>query len=175
MNETEGRWLIGESGKMEYVNNKYNPGMLKLFDEIALNALDQSKESSRVTNIDITVTPDSVSIYNNGPGIPIKIHKVHNVYVPELIFSQFLTSTSYNLDDKRLKAGLNGLGAKITSTLSTMFRVETVSGGLKYTQTFLNNMEIIEPPVIENTTEEEHTEDYIHTRYETIQDQEDHI
>jgi len=38
--------------------------------------------------IKITIKPEEnmISIWNNGKGIPITIHKVHKVYVPEMIF-----------------------------------------------------------------------------------------
>ena len=43
----------------------------------------------------------SVSVYNNGRGIPVQMHKEYNMYVPELIFGNLLTSSNY--DDKEKK------------------------------------------------------------------------
>lgn len=142
-------WVV-EDSKMVKKNLMYNPGILKLFDEIVMNATDHARDND-VTEIRVTVSSDEISVYNNGPGIPIVKHSEHQVYIPELIFTQFLTSTNYDDDEKRLKAGLNGLGAKITSAFSTKFQVETVSKGQIYTQSYLNNLSIIEPPVIKST------------------------
>ena len=36
--------------------------------------------------IEINKEEGLISVWNNGTGIPIEIHKEHNVYVPELIF-----------------------------------------------------------------------------------------
>jgi DNA topoisomerase-2 len=141
-------------------NLKYNPGILKLFDEITMNALDQSREHpNEVTEIRITIdiVKGMISVFNNGPGIPIVIHKEHKVYIPELIFSQFLTSTNYNDNEKRIKAGLNGLGAKITSTFSTFFQIETVNNGMIYQQNFTDNLSVIEKPLIEKTKKKDYT------------------
>lgn len=35
-------------------------------------------------------------VENTGTGIPIQIHKQHNIYVPELIFGKMLTSSNYD-------------------------------------------------------------------------------
>lgn len=156
--EIDDVWIINEQTKqMEKKGLKYNPGILKLFDEIILNALDQFHETQLVTKIDVNVTSDMVSIRNDGPGIPIVRHKEHNVYIPELIFSQFLTSTNYNDDQKRIKSGLNGLGAKITSTFSKMFQIETASNGQIYQQNFLDNLTTIEEPKIVKTKSKDYT------------------
>lgn len=103
--EVDDVWVLSNDSKMEKKGLKYNPGILKLFDEIILNALDQFHETGKVTEIDVSVTDDKISIRNDGPGIPIVKHKEHGVYIPELIFSQFLTSTNYNDDQKRIKSG----------------------------------------------------------------------
>ena len=37
-----------------------------------------------------------ISVWNNGQGIPIEIHKEHKIYVPELIFGHLLTGSNYD-------------------------------------------------------------------------------
>lgn len=39
----------------------------------------------------------SLSVWNNGAGIPVVIHKEHQIYVPELIFGNLLTGTAHHL------------------------------------------------------------------------------
>jgi DNA topoisomerase-2 len=74
-----------------------------------------------------------ISVYNNGKGIPIEIHKMSNVYVPEMLFGQLMTSSNYNSRKK-----FRGIGAKITNLFSTQFTVETTDTTQKkrYIQTF---------------------------------------
>ena len=159
----EETWVVetNASGNDKMVNKgiRYNPGILKLFDEIILNALDHYQETKAVTKINIVVDKSSglISVYNDGPGIPVVKHKEHNVYIPEMIFSQFLTSTNYDDTKERLKAGLNGYGAKITSTFSKLFQVETVCDNMLYQQNFLENLSIIEPPVIKKLKSKDYT------------------
>lgn len=44
----------------------------------------------------------SITIWNNGRGIPVEIHKEEQVYVPELIFGHLLTSSNYDDDEKKV-------------------------------------------------------------------------
>lgn len=44
----------------------------------------------------------SITIWNNGHGVPVDIHKEENVYVPELIFGHLLTSSNYDDDEKKV-------------------------------------------------------------------------
>ena len=39
--------------------------------------------------IDIDQQKGEISVWNNGKGVPIEIHKEHNVYVPEMIFGKY--------------------------------------------------------------------------------------
>lgn len=151
---------IQEQGKMLKKNMMYNPGILKLFDEIVLNAADQARNHlGKVTEIKVTIDEKKgfISVYNNGPGIDIAEHDEYKVYIPEMIFCQFLTSTNYDDEKERFTAGTNGIGAKITSTYSKIFMIETVNQGKSYTQVIKDNLDVIEKPVIKNTKEKSFT------------------
>lgn len=45
---------------------------------------------------------NTISVWNNGKGIPVVEHKVEKVYVPALIFGQLLTSSNYDDDEKKV-------------------------------------------------------------------------
>lgn len=45
---------------------------------------------------------NTISIWNNGKGIPVVEHKVEKVFVPALIFGQLLTSSNYDDDEKKV-------------------------------------------------------------------------
>lgn len=42
--------------------------------------------------VEINKEQNRISVENDGEGIPVEIHKKHNIYVPELIFGHLLTS-----------------------------------------------------------------------------------
>jgi DNA topoisomerase-2 len=91
-----------------------------------------------------------ISIFNNGNGIPITMHKDENCYVPELIFGHLLTSSNYDDNEKKVTGGRNGYGAKLCNIFSTEFTVETgdKERKLKYKQVFKKNMSVTGKPII---------------------------
>lgn len=48
----------------------------------------------------------SITVFNNGRGIPIEIHKKEGVWIPELIFGHLLTSSNYDDDEKKVRSYL---------------------------------------------------------------------
>src|SRR5436853_2647029 len=98
--------------------------------------------------VNIDKEEGKISIYNNGKGIPVEIHKEENVWVPELIFGHLLTSSNYDDSDKKVTGGRNGYGAKLANIFSTEFIVETTdsTAGKRYRQTFKDNMSVTEKP-----------------------------
>jgi len=157
---TSEQWILNVEGT-HIINKivKWNPGIYKLFDEIVTNASDECQRNLAVKNIkvNIDIKNNSISVSNDGSGIPIEIHKEHQIYVPELIFGNLLSSSNYDDSKNRTTGGLNGLGAKLSNIYSTEFIVETVSSGQKYHQVFNKNMSEINKPTITKTKEKDYT------------------
>ena len=100
--ETSEQWILNNDGdKIISKFVKWNPGIYKIFDEIITNCSDECQRSELVKNIVITINENTISIYNDGSGIPIELHKEHNIYVPELIFGNLLSSSNYNDSKKK--------------------------------------------------------------------------
>ena len=51
---------------------------------------------------DLVQEVNSITVWNNGDGVPVEIHKDEKVYVPELIFGHLLTSSNYNDSQKKV-------------------------------------------------------------------------
>ena len=154
---TDHAWILDNQKMIDKILT-YNPGIVQLYDELICNAGDHAQENpGKVKDIKITVDEDSVSVMNDGPGIPIEIHKDYNIYVPELIFTNFLTSSNYDDNEKRLKGGMNGLGAKLVAAYSTKFIIETVCKGKKYTQVCEDNLSNIKKPKIASSKKSDYT------------------
>jgi DNA topoisomerase-2 len=142
-------WIYSsELDKIVEKEINYSPGLYKIFDEIIVNAGDRVQEDSTCNIIKVTINSDTntISVWNNGLGIPVKMHQEHNLYVPSLIFGELLTGSNYDDDRERTTGGRNGYGAKLANIYSTFFSVETVDSDekLKFYQEFKNNMSIKE-------------------------------
>jgi DNA topoisomerase-2 len=100
---------------------------IKLIDEILVNAADNIQRDKKTTTIKVTIDQkqNRISVWNNGKGIPIEMHKDHGCYVPELVFGHLLTSSNYDDKQKKVTGGRNGYGAKLTNIFSKRFTVET--------------------------------------------------
>ena len=156
-------WIMNETNdKIIEKNINYVPGLFKLFDEGIVNCRDhvvrmQSKIEAKVENslpvtyIDISIQEDgTIIMINDGNGIDVVKHPEYNTWVPELIFGHLRTSTNYNKEEKKIVGGKNGFGFKLVLIWSTYGSIETVDHirGLKYTQEFKNNLDVICPPKI---------------------------
>ena len=152
--KTSDCWIINYENKAELKEITWNPGIYKLFDEIITNAADEIQRDKSVNCIKVEIDDSGyMSVFNNS-GIPIELHPEYKIYIPELLFANLLSSSNFDDTQKRTTGGLNGLGAKLTAIFSQEFTVETCKDGKKYTQTFKNNLSIIEKPKITSSTKE---------------------
>lgn len=135
---------------------EYVPALYKCFDEVIVNSLDQSirlKEDIRkgvedvkpVKTIRVNIDKESgrIEVYNDGNGIDIIKHTDYNdMWVPQLIFGELLTSSNYDQNEERKLAGTHGIGSKIANIFSKEFIVETVDHRrqLMFSQRFYDNM-----------------------------------
>ena len=118
----------------------FNPGLLKLFDEIIMNSIDESKrEGSKLNIIKVDIEDGNISIHDNG-GIPVKKHPKYNEWVPEMIFSNLKSGSNFDDDESREGAGTNGVGSVLANIYSTKFKISTCDGTNKFVQTFSDNM-----------------------------------
>lgn len=119
----------------------FNPAFLKLFDEILLNAVDESqRDNSKLNTIKIFIDnkKSMIGIEDNG-GIPVVLHKEHNEYVPEMIFGHLMAGSNFDDSEDRKVAGTHGEGATLTNIFSSKFKVETDDGKKNFSIEWKNN------------------------------------
>ena len=135
---TSNEWIL-EDGAYQKYELTYNPGFLKLFDEIISNSVDEHKRSGKINTIKVTTTADTITVWDNG-GIPVVQHPDHKVWIPELIFSNLRAGSNFNDEEGRTVAGTNGVGASLVNIFSKKFIIDTADGKNRLLQTFTNNM-----------------------------------
>lgn len=135
------KWIV-EDDKMIQKEVTYNPGLLKIFDEIVTNSVDESKRAGSKLNtvkVNIDRATNYINIWDNG-GIPVVKHTQHKEWIPEMIFSNLKAGSNFNDEEQRTGAGTNGVGSTLTNIYSKEFTVTTCDGANHFTQTFSNNM-----------------------------------
>jgi len=167
----ESRWVWNTTKQgMEWRTVRFCPGFLKIFDEILVNALDHRvRQNGRLTtvtdavpvkHIDVTLTPERITLKNDGDGIPVEHHADTGLWAPELIFGHLLTSSNYDKEEEKTVGGKNGYGAKLSNIFSRSFTIETVDHRQKkkYSQTWTSNMSVVEKPKVSASSAKPYTE-----------------
>lgn len=155
---TANKWIV-EEGKMAQREITYNPGFLKIFDEIVTNSVDESKREGSKLNtvkIDLDRKTNKVTIWDNG-GIPVVKNTEHDEWIPEMVFSNLKAGSNFDDTEERSWAGTNGVGSTITNIYSKEFKISTCDGKNSFKQTFSNNMRERTQPVIKKA-KANHTE-----------------
>ena len=129
----------GTSVKIVEVN--YNPGFIKLFDEIVSNSVDEHRRNPKLNEIRVTINLDNsgISVWDNG-GIPVQKHPVHKEWIPEMLFSNLKSGSNFDDSEQRTVAGTNGVGAVLANIFSKKFSISTCDGKNRFDQTFTDNM-----------------------------------
>ncbi|CRH03817.1 DNA topoisomerase II, putative [Plasmodium relictum] len=155
---TQFLWVWNKNkNRMIQKNITYVPGLYKIFDEIIVNAADvKAREKNKCENpmtcikIEVNRENNKISVFNDGEGIPVEMHKEMNIYVPHMIFGELLTSDNYDDEEDRITGGRNGFGAKLTNIFSKEFIVQCGDAKRKkeFKMTWTNNMSKFSEPQI---------------------------
>lgn len=137
----------------------YAPGLYKIFDEILVNAADNYQRDPKMKYIKVNIDKENntITVENDGDGIPVEIHEKHKKYVPELIFGDLLTGSNFDDTVNKVTGGRNGLGAKLANIYSLEFTVETVQKNKKFKQTYYDNMKRRTKPEVSTIRHRDYT------------------
>lgn len=90
----------------------------------------------------------SLSVIDNGRGMPADIHPKHGVSGVELIMTRLHAGAKFSGKNYRFSGGLHGVGISVTNALSTAMTVEVCQGGKQYCMTFADGNKQSELKVI---------------------------
>ena len=121
----------------EYRESVTTPALLKLFQEGLDNPIDVAIVSKSQIKIDIKVTKNYIQIKDNGHGIP-SIKHAGNWQAWDA-FCDYNTSSNYDEAKGQGQKGVNGIGVKLCTTLSTKMIVDSDDGKKKIFITATDN------------------------------------
>jgi DNA topoisomerase-2 len=142
--------LFDLEGKLAPWKFTLSPIFMKLVDELVVNALDASVKDERLRNIRIDFSDGTLTVYNDGMGIPVQKFKDTDRYIPEVIFTELNAGSNFDDVGKRFSGGRNGVGASCANIWSQSFAVEVrdAASGLSFEQRFEDNMGARSVPVV---------------------------
>ena len=112
-----------------YIGGTGIKGMHHLLWEIVDNSIDEiaNGHGSKIT---VTIYEDgSISVLDNGRGIPVDIHKQMKVSGAEVIFTQLHAGGKFDGENYKFSGGLHGVGAAVTNALSEYCEVTVFKDG----------------------------------------------
>ncbi len=126
---------------------KKRPGMYTeterpnhLVQEVMDNSVDEAV-SGYATQINVTLHSDgSVSVEDNGRGIPVDIHPKEGSPAVEVILTKLHAGGKFSNDSYQFSGGLHGVGVSVVNALSSKFEVWIKRGGKHYYMEFKSSI-----------------------------------
>ena len=119
-----------------YIGSTGSRGLHHLLWEIIDNSIDEAANGF-ATDISITINEDSsVTVEDNGRGIPTGIHPELKISGVEVVFTQLHAGGKFNNKSYAFSGGLHGVGASVVNALSKWLKCEVFQGGYRYVQEF---------------------------------------
>ena len=120
-----------------YIGSTDSRGLMHCLWEIIDNAVDEALEGY-CDHIEVVLHPDhSVSVADNGRGIPVDTVKSVGLSGVEVVFTKLHAGGKFGGSSYSSAGGLHGVGASVVNALSARLDVQVARGGKRYQMSFL--------------------------------------
>ena len=115
-----------------YIGSTGSRGLHHMLWEIVDNAVDEAA-NGYASEISVTINKDnSVTVEDNGRGIPVGIHEKLHISGVEVVYTQLHAGGKFDNEAYGYSGGLHGVGASVVNALSEFVEVEVATAGKLY-------------------------------------------
>ena len=140
-----------------YIGTTDVKGLHHLVWEIVDNSIDEAL-AGYCNNIEIIINKDnSVTVKDDGRGIPVEIHKKTGISTVETVYTVLHAGGKFGGGGYKVSGGLHGVGASVVNALSSWVEVKVFKDGKIYFVRFENGGKTVEPLKEIGTCEENRT------------------
>ena len=134
-----------------YIGSTSKRGLHHLLQEIVDNSIDEAM-GGYCDTITITLHNDqSITVLDNGRGIPVEMHSGYNMTALELVLTKLHAGGKFSKDSYKVSGGLHGVGVSVVNALSKRLEARVFKDNKEYLLVFERGLKTEDLVVTDNT------------------------